>query len=217
MYTKARILAQIALVARHEWLKQLFNFPTALSGSLSRRALSASLAARVETLKPTPLTPLHCTRVPSHRTPFLSLHRQLSLGSCSCLCLGHVRYLFMAACTSSGKQSMRRSIRVRVCVLEVSVAVRLFIPTNLGFVGCPVQRKLPVLFFPGSCFVSIQGCMRSKQYAVHMQFKRFFCYGLWAVASFGCADKPAEKYCWLICCERKILFRLKKQAEKDGL
>jgi hypothetical protein len=34
---------------------------------------------------------------------------------------------------------------------------------------------------------------------------------------FGCADKPAEKHCWLICCERKILFRLKKQAEKDGL
>jgi hypothetical protein len=34
--------------------------------------------------------------------------------------------------------------------------------------------------------------------------------------SFGCADKPAEKYCWLIYCERKILFRLKK-AEKDGL
>jgi hypothetical protein len=31
---------------------------------------------------------------------------------------------------------------------------------------------------------------------------------------FGCADKSAEKYCWLICCERKILFRLKKQAEK---
>jgi hypothetical protein len=33
---------------------------------------------------------------------------------------------------------------------------------------------------------------------------------------FGCADKPVEKQCWLICCERKILFRLKKQAEKDG-
>jgi hypothetical protein len=31
---------------------------------------------------------------------------------------------------------------------------------------------------------------------------------------FGCADKPAEKHCCLICCERKILFRLKKQAEK---
>jgi hypothetical protein len=23
---------------------------------------------------------------------------------------------------------------------------------------------------------------------------------------FGCADKPAEKHCWLICCDRKILF-----------
>jgi hypothetical protein len=33
---------------------------------------------------------------------------------------------------------------------------------------------------------------------------------------FG-ADKPVEKHCWLICCERKTLFRLKKQAEKDGL
>jgi hypothetical protein len=27
---------------------------------------------------------------------------------------------------------------------------------------------------------------------------------------FGCADKLAEKYYWLICGERKILFRLKK-------
>jgi hypothetical protein len=34
------------------------------------------------------------------------------------------------------------------------------------------------------------------------------------MAPFGCADKPAEKHCWLICCERKILFRLKKQAKK---
>jgi hypothetical protein len=34
---------------------------------------------------------------------------------------------------------------------------------------------------------------------------------------YGCADKPVEKHCWLICCERKTLFRLKKQAEKYGL
>jgi hypothetical protein len=40
---------------------------------------------------------------------------------------------------------------------------------------------------------------------------------VYSKAPFGCADKPAEKHCWLICCERKILFRLKKQAEKDGL
>jgi hypothetical protein len=37
------------------------------------------------------------------------------------------------------------------------------------------------------------------------------------MAPFGCADKPAEKHCGLICCERKILFQLKKQAEKDRL
>jgi hypothetical protein len=37
------------------------------------------------------------------------------------------------------------------------------------------------------------------------------------LAPFGWVDKPAEKHCWLICCERKILFRLKKQVEKDGL
>jgi hypothetical protein len=37
------------------------------------------------------------------------------------------------------------------------------------------------------------------------------------MAPFGWADKLAEKHCWLIYCERKILFRLKKQAEKDGL
>jgi hypothetical protein len=30
---------------------------------------------------------------------------------------------------------------------------------------------------------------------------------------FGWNYKPAEKHCWLIFCERKILFRLKKQAE----
>jgi hypothetical protein len=34
---------------------------------------------------------------------------------------------------------------------------------------------------------------------------------------FGWNYKPAEKQCWLIFYERKILFRLKKQAEKDGL
>jgi hypothetical protein len=37
------------------------------------------------------------------------------------------------------------------------------------------------------------------------------------MAPFGCADKPAEKHCWLICCERKTFFRVKKQAEKYGL
>jgi hypothetical protein len=37
------------------------------------------------------------------------------------------------------------------------------------------------------------------------------------MAPFGYADKPAEKHRWLICCERKILFWLKKQAKKDGL
>jgi hypothetical protein len=34
---------------------------------------------------------------------------------------------------------------------------------------------------------------------------------------FDCADKPTEKHCWPIYCEKKILFRLKKQAGKDGL
>jgi hypothetical protein len=33
----------------------------------------------------------------------------------------------------------------------------------------------------------------------------------------GALALSAEKYYWLICCERKILFRLKKQAEKDRL
>ena len=31
------------------------------------------------------------------------------------------------------------------------------------------------------------------------------------------AEKQAETLFRLICCERKTLFRLKKQAEKDGL
>jgi hypothetical protein len=35
--------------------------------------------------------------------------------------------------------------------------------------------------------------------------------------SAGCADKLAEKRCWLICCEKKTLFWLKKQAEKYRL
>jgi hypothetical protein len=38
-----------------------------------------------------------------------------------------------------------------------------------------------------------------------------------ATAPFGCADKPAGKHRWLICCERKTLFLLKKSAEKYGL
>jgi hypothetical protein len=32
-------------------------------------------------------------------------------------------------------------------------------------------------------------------------------------APFGCADKLAEKHCWLIYCERKILFRLKNKLK----
>jgi hypothetical protein len=34
------------------------------------------------------------------------------------------------------------------------------------------------------------------------------------VLPFGCADKPAEIHYWLICCERKILFRLKNKLKK---
>jgi hypothetical protein len=30
--------------------------------------------------------------------------------------------------------------------------------------------------------------------------------GVGTVAPFGYTDKPAEKHCWLISCERKILF-----------
>jgi len=37
------------------------------------------------------------------------------------------------------------------------------------------------------------------------------------VALFTSLKKQAETLFWLICCERKTLFRLKKQAEKDGL
>ena len=36
------------------------------------------------------------------------------------------------------------------------------------------------------------------------------------MASFA-SLKKAETLFWLICCERKILFRLKRQAEKYGL
>jgi hypothetical protein len=53
-------------------------------------------------------------------------------------------------------------------------------------------------------------CWEEKK-ATHLMYEKLF------LTPFGCADKPAKKYCWLICCERKILFRLKKQAEKDGL
>jgi hypothetical protein len=34
---------------------------------------------------------------------------------------------------------------------------------------------------------------------------------------FGYADKSVEKHYWLIYCERKILFQLKKQIKKNGL
>jgi hypothetical protein len=40
---------------------------------------------------------------------------------------------------------------------------------------------------------------------------------VFAQEPFGCADKPAKTRCWLICCEKKIMLWLKKQAEKDGL
>jgi hypothetical protein len=34
-----------------------------------------------------------------------------------------------------------------------------------------------------------------------------------AIVSFGCDDKLAEKHCWLICCERKILFWQKNKLK----
>ena len=37
------------------------------------------------------------------------------------------------------------------------------------------------------------------------------------MAPFASLKKQAETLFWLICCERKTLFRLKKQAEKYGL
>jgi len=37
------------------------------------------------------------------------------------------------------------------------------------------------------------------------------------MALFASLKKQVETLFWLICCERKILFRLKKQAEKDEL
>ena len=37
------------------------------------------------------------------------------------------------------------------------------------------------------------------------------------LAPFASLEKQAETLFRLICCEGKILFRLKKQAEKDGL
>jgi hypothetical protein len=47
-----------------------------------------------------------------------------------------------------------------------------------------------------------------------MVWVRTLVYGYQIMKPFGCADKPTEKHCWLICYERKILFRLKKPAEK---
>jgi hypothetical protein len=38
-----------------------------------------------------------------------------------------------------------------------------------------------------------------------------------AERSLGCADKQTGKYYWLICCEKKTMFSLKKRAKKYGL
>jgi len=40
--------------------------------------------------------------------------------------------------------------------------------------------------------------------------------GIMTLASFVSLKKQVETLFWLICYERKILFQLKKQAEKDG-
>jgi hypothetical protein len=42
-------------------------------------------------------------------------------------------------------------------------------------------------------------------------FMNYYCYYETIQEPFGCTDKPAEKHRWLICCERKIMFRLKKK------
>jgi hypothetical protein len=65
----------------------------------------------------------------------------------------------------------------------------------------------------------------SKPYRIEFE-KRRARFGYWRpecltfaqiLESFGCSDKSAEKHCLLIYCERKIMFQLKKQAEKNGL
>jgi hypothetical protein len=65
-------------------------------------------------------------------------------------------------------------------------------------------------------------CFRITNSMVHIWYKLatsmvYEIQKLYTTEPFGCADKPTEKHCWLIYYERKILFRLKKQAEKDGL
>jgi hypothetical protein len=61
-----------------------------------------------------------------------------------------------------------------------------------------------------------QGPLGDGDVALHFVVVLFKCTKtciLPSSAPFGWNYKPAEKHCWLIFCERKILFRLKKQAE----
>jgi hypothetical protein len=50
-------------------------------------------------------------------------------------------------------------------------------------------------------------------FVVTQVLKLLCCIGQEISEPFGWNYKPAEKHCWLIFRERKILFRLKKQAE----
>jgi hypothetical protein len=69
--------------------------------------------------------------------------------------------------------------------------------------------------------ISIHCCVYLHTYIQHAGRHYFSWVHLFVnityIGHVGCADKLAEKHCWLICYERKILFRLKKQVEKYGL
>jgi hypothetical protein len=68
------------------------------------------------------------------------------------------------------------------------------------FVSLPLQGMFKI----GCGCESAQSCMSGFLDALK-QSKQ--------TVPFGWNYKPAEKHCWLIFCERKIIFQLKKQTE----
>ena len=94
--------------------------------------------------------------------------------------LEHHGHPWLAASTS--RESINAKVNSSVCSWSVRGSPFLY-PNKprLCRVSRPVQPKLPVLFSPGILRLRLDPMMRtpSKQYAVHMQFKRFFCYGQW--------------------------------------
>jgi hypothetical protein len=89
-------------------------------------------------------------------------------------------------------------------------------PINSNPPPCEARASLLVVYIASAVAACAYGRSKEHDQSTSPPFQHLVVVAD-ASAPFGCADKSAKKHCWLIYCERKTLFLLKKQAKKYGL